>query len=148
MVLAWVLLSSWTPAWQLYVGMVFMAVVMGAPGGLASLGVAQWHMVRAGLWGRLVGAYAALACTGAVAMAGLAATVEMLYHVQLRATEGTAVPFGAWTLQTDSGACWFGAVGVAITGGGVFFLVARQCARKYAAVYAEMELARIKRQSP
>jgi branched-chain amino acid transport system permease protein len=37
MVLASVLLSEWTAAWQIYLGLVFLFMVMYAPGGIASL---------------------------------------------------------------------------------------------------------------
>ena len=139
MVLALVLLSSFTPAWQLYVGLTFMVVVLRVPGGMASLCAAQWRMARAGLLGRWLWAYVAMVCTGGLALGGVAAMVEMIYQLQLRAADGAQVQFGGWTLHSDSPACWWGAAWVAITGGGLFVLVMRQFAREWTALQAELK---------
>jgi branched-chain amino acid transport system permease protein len=86
MVLATVLLSEWTRAWLLYLGLVFMAVVLWAPGGLAGVAQAQWRLWRAGLLGRLLPHYGVLALCGAPVFWGFAAAVEMLYWQQLHTT--------------------------------------------------------------
>jgi branched-chain amino acid transport system permease protein len=88
MVLSSVLLSEWTAAWQLYVGVLFLAMVMHAPGGMASLGV--WHlrwMTQPGasrLWGCYVGCFV----SASVAVLGLTSAIELFYHHQLQSSGG------------------------------------------------------------
>src|SRR3954471_12158313 len=67
MVLALVLLSEFTKAWLLYLGLIFLVMVMYAPGGIASLIMMNLRVAKFGKLGRLVGWYAALAVTGLVA---------------------------------------------------------------------------------
>jgi branched-chain amino acid transport system permease protein len=53
MVLAFVLLSELTKAWLLYLGLVFLFMVMYAPGGIASLIMMNLRLRRSGaqeLW--------------------------------------------------------------------------------------------------
>ena len=54
-----VALSTVTDAWQLYSGLLFIAAVVWAPGGLSGIILAHAPLVRAGPGGRLVPSYAA-----------------------------------------------------------------------------------------
>nr|WP_315242609.1 branched-chain amino acid ABC transporter permease [uncultured Albidiferax sp.] len=97
MVLANVLLSGITKAWLLYVGLVFIAMVVWVPGGVVSLvGRLRW---------RDVPKYAAWA----LAFAGLAAMVEMVYQLQLLASLGPQLRFLGFALDATSGLSWAGA---------------------------------------
>ncbi len=69
MVVATVFLSEITKAWMLYLGLIFLFMVMYAPGGIASLIMMNLRLAKYGKLGRIVGAYLALAGT-AVVMAG------------------------------------------------------------------------------
>ena len=55
MVLAFVLLSELTKAWQLYLGLVFLFMVMYAPGGIASLIMMNLRVAAFGRLQRAVG---------------------------------------------------------------------------------------------
>lgn len=97
MVLANVLLSGITKAWLLYVGLLFIAMVVWVPGGMVSLaGRLRW---------RDTPKYAAWA----LAFAGLAAMVEMVYQLQLRASLGPQLRFMGLALDATSGLSWAGA---------------------------------------
>ena len=61
LVLASVLLSELTKAWLLYLGLVFLFMVMYAPGGIASLIMMNLRVAKFGKFGRLLGAYAGAA---------------------------------------------------------------------------------------
>ena len=61
MVLAFVLLSELTKAWLLYLGLVFLFMVMYAPGGIASLIMMN---LRVAAFGRLQGAVGQLPGAG------------------------------------------------------------------------------------
>ncbi|WP_295956184.1 branched-chain amino acid ABC transporter permease [Rhodoferax sp.] len=106
MVLANVLLSGITKAWLLYVGLVFIAMVVWVPGGVVSLaGQLRWRDApRYAAW--------------ALAFAGFAAMVEMVYQLQLRAALGPQVGFMGLVLDATSGLSWAGAA--AALGAGVF----------------------------
>jgi branched-chain amino acid transport system ATP-binding protein len=88
MVLASVLLSELTKAWLLYLGLVFLFMVMYAPGGVASLIMMNLRVAAlrqaAALW-----PYLALAgCGAAWCWPGRGAMIEMVYHLQLNAALG------------------------------------------------------------
>jgi branched-chain amino acid transport system permease protein len=88
MVLSAVLLSEWTTAWLLYLGVLFVAMVMYAPGGLASIGV--WHLrwVKQAHASRLWGWYLGCLISAAVATLGAASLIELFYHHQLQSSVG------------------------------------------------------------
>ena len=94
MVIALVLLSELTKAWLLYLGLVFLFMVMYAPGGIASLIMMNLRVAAFGKLRTLWTAYLALGGTAFVVLVGAAAMIEMLYHLQLnhRARAGAAVP--------------------------------------------------------
>lgn len=74
-------LSLFTPAWMLYIGLLFLAMMLFAPGGLSSIIVAHGPAWRAGLMLRLVPGYLAAAAAGAVLLAGTVSLVEMCYYL-------------------------------------------------------------------
>ena len=92
-------LSGVTKAWLLYLGLFFCAMVLYAPGGVASLLLAQIGVARAGLFGRLALPYAAGLAACAVALAGLVGIVESVYRLS-DSTESTALVLA--TIQTDA----------------------------------------------
>ena len=83
MVLGFALFSELTKAWQLYLGLIFLFMVMYAPGGIASLIMMNVRVAAHRKLHRLWGWYALLAATALVMLAGLAALIEMVYHLQL-----------------------------------------------------------------
>ena len=117
MVLTTVWWAKLTPAWLLYLGLVFMFMVMYAPGGLLSLSArARRWLTRPGadrpLW-RL----AALAVSGGLTALGAAAMVEMLYHRQWQAAMGPELGFLGLVLRTDMPSHWLSALALAGLGG-------------------------------
>lgn len=147
MVLAFVLLSELTKAWLLYLGLLFVCMVLYAPGGIASVVMNNLRVARAGLLGRLWVAYLALAGSALVALAGLGAMVEMVYHRQLNAALGSGLRFLGLSLDTASADCWVGALLVCATGAALFELVRRQFAQDWQSVQTAMEKATSTRSS-
>jgi len=74
-------LSGVTKAWLLYLGLFFCAMVLYAPGGVASLLLAQIGVARAGLLTRLALPYAAAFAACAATLAGLVGMVESVYRL-------------------------------------------------------------------
>ena len=131
LVLATVLLSEWSQAWLLYLGLVFLGMVMYAPGGMASLVMAHVRLARRGPLRTLVPAYLALAGAALLALLGAACMIEMVYHLQRNAALGPQLTFLGATLDASALVSWLGAAGVLLTGAGLFALCQRQWARQW-----------------
>jgi len=141
MVVAFVLLSELTKAWLLYLGLVFLLMVMYAPGGIASLIMMNLRVAKFGKLGGLLRWHAALGVTGFVAFVGIAAIIEMVYHVQLNEALGSTLKFMGILLDTKSAASWVGAVLTFVVGLIPFELVRRRFAVRWGEVQGEIEAA-------
>ena len=126
MVLAFVLLSELTKAWLLYLGLIFLFMVMFAPGGVASLIMMNLRVAAFGFLRKLWVSYLALFVTGMIVLLGAAAMVEMIYHLQLNAAVGNELQFLGMTLNAKGLNSWVGAGFVLLTGMVLFELVRRQ----------------------
>lgn len=131
MVLALVLLSEFTQAWLLYLGLIFIAMVMVAPGGVAALVMANLRLAKSGYLRRLWPAYLALLATALLALAGAAALLEMVYQLQLGAALGPELRFMGITLDTQAPGSWLGAAMVMLLGLGLFELRRRPFVRAW-----------------
>ena len=139
LVLASVLLSELSKAWLLYLGLVFLFMVMYAPGGIASLIMMNLRLAKYGKLRPLWVSYLALAGTGLVGVLGAACMVEMTYHLQLNAAVGPEMNFLGATINAKSLTSWFGAGFVLLTGGGLFELCRRQFAKQWSSIQEEIE---------
>ena len=139
LVFASVLLSELSKAWLLYLGLVFLFMVMYAPGGIASLIMMNLRLAKFGKLRGLWPSYLALGGTALVAVLGAAAMVEMTYHLQLNAALGPDLNFLGATLQGTSVGSWFGAGFVLLTGLGLFELCRRQFVQQWGAIQEEIE---------
>ena len=139
MVLAMVLLSELTKAWMLYLGLIFLFMVMYAPGGIASLIMMNLRLAKYGKLGRIVTAYMALGGTALAALLGAAAMIEMIYHLQLNAALGDTLRFMGMALDVRSPSSWLGAGAVLLTGLGLFELVRRQFVQDWGQIQEEIE---------
>ncbi len=139
MVLALVLLSELTQAWLLYLGLVFMVMVMYAPGGIASLVMMNVRVAAFGKLRGLMGAYLALAGTGAAMLAGTSAMIEMVYHLQLNESRGPQIKFLGATLNAHGLDSWFGAGFVLLVGASLFDLTRREFVKQWGRIQEEIE---------
>ncbi|MFG0786768.1 branched-chain amino acid ABC transporter permease [Delftia tsuruhatensis] len=139
LVLASVLLSELTKAWLLYLGLVFLLMVMYAPGGVASLIMMNLRVARFGKWRRLAQPYLAIAASALVMIVGGAAIVEMIYHLQLNAALGSQVSFMGVQLDTSSASTWTLAVAVFVVGLGLLEVARRWCLRRWERIQEEIE---------
>jgi len=144
MVLAFILFSEYTSAWLLYLGLIFLFMVMYAPGGVASLIMMNLRVAAFGRLRHLWVSYLALGLCGLCAMAGAAAMIEMTYHLQLSATHVDAVKFLGATLDPYGANSWFGAAFVMLTGLGLFEIARRQFVQQWGEIqeYIEKEIKR------
>ncbi len=144
MVLAFVLLSEFTNAWLLYLGLIFLFMVMYAPGGIASLIMMNLRVAMYGKLKQLWVSYLALGGTALVMLLGAAAMIEMVYHLQLNTTLGSQVVFAGVTLDTKGINSWFGAAMVTLTGLGLFEVTRRQFLKEWGEIqeFIEKEIKR------
>ena len=141
MVVAFVMLSEITKAWLLYLGLVFLLMVMYAPGGIASLIMMNLRVWMYGKLGRVLGWYALLAVTGALMFFGIAAMIEMTYHIQLNEALGPVMRFLGIELNVKASISWLGAAVVAAIGIVLFELTRRRFALHWGEVQGEIEAA-------
>ena len=139
MVVATVLLSEMTKAWLLYLGLVFMLMVMVAPGGIASLIMMNVRVALFGKLRRLLGGYAVLALTGLVTFIGVAAMIEMVYHLQLNTALGPTLHFMRVELNVQNASNWLGALAIALVGFAMFETARRRFARLWGQTQGEIE---------
>jgi branched-chain amino acid transport system permease protein len=139
MVLAFVLFSEITKAWLLYLGLIFLFMVMYAPGGIASLVMMNLRVAAFGRLRELWVSYLALGVTALVVLAGAGAMIEMVYHLQLNTAMGDAVQFLGVTLHAKEANSWFGALFVALTGLGLFELTRHHFRQQWAEIQTDIE---------
>jgi branched-chain amino acid transport system permease protein len=73
-------LAAYTQAWPFYFGLLFLVMVLFAPGGLASLAVAQRRLWEAGALRHALAVYARLAIPVLIAVGAAVLAVEMTYR--------------------------------------------------------------------
>ena len=97
-------LASVTKAWPLYFGLVFLATVLFAPGGLTSLAMLHKRLWDAGLLRRAGVLHARMIVPFALAVAAGVLLVEMAYH----AAEGASAPFrlAGFIVDTRAAGTW------------------------------------------
>jgi len=144
MVLAFVLLSEFTKAWLLYLGLIFLFMVMYAPGGIASLIMMNLRVAAFGRLKELWVSYLALAVTALIVLLGAAAMIEMVYHLKLNAALGPELRFLGTTLNAHGLNSWFGSAFVMLTGLGLFELARRHFVRQWGEIqeFIEKEIKR------
>ncbi|MGE0350453.1 branched-chain amino acid ABC transporter permease [Hydrogenophaga sp.] len=140
MVLAFVLLSEFTKAWLLYLGLIFLFMVMYAPGGVASLIMMNVRVAAYGMLRRVWTSYLALGLLALVVLVGAGAMIEMVYHLQLNAALGDELKFLGATLNARSTGSWFGSAFVMLTGLGLFELTRRQFLREWNQIQTDIEI--------
>jgi branched-chain amino acid transport system permease protein len=139
MVVAFVLLSEFTKAWLLYLGLIFLFMVMYAPGGIASLIMMNLRVAVFGKLHRLWVHYIPLAIAGLIALAGAAAMIEMVYHLQLNSALGPNLRFLGVPLNATGLDSWFGAAFVTLVGLAMFEATRRVFARQWGQIQEEIE---------
>jgi branched-chain amino acid transport system permease protein len=115
-----VMLSDITEIWQLYFGLLFIAMVMFAPQGMAGL-VMMHRSLRGGRALRKVATAYAMALPPALVMlTGVVLVIEMTYRLAVKAADGPDMLFFAVPISADRPPAWLSA-GFLVVGGFVLF---------------------------
>ena len=134
-----VMLSEFTKAWQLYLGVFFIVIVMYAPGGIASLLMQNVRLATHGKFKR-VAKPLVLICLATVAVTvGMVALIEMLYHTTLDADAGPAMRLFGCDIDTSTVTPWLAAVVLVIIAAAAFHRIKKPFQHQWGEVNAEIE---------
>ena len=131
-------LSTMTDAWQLYDGLLFMAVVLWAPGGLSGIILAHAPLLRSGRVAALVPSYSAQLPGLALCLGGIVVLAELAFRLQ--AVRNGASAGQLFWMPAHPHQAWQWAVGVVLLLAGAA-LLRRFWPTARAAWQAQMEAA-------
>jgi len=134
-----VALSDYTKAWQFYLGVFFVAMVMYAPGGVASLILMNLRVMKYRLFGRLRDPYVGVLLSGLVLLLGVVMVVEMSYHLTLNFAAGSTMKLLGFQVDSAAPETWVLAAGVLVAGALSFDAMRRNFVREWGAVQAGIE---------
>lgn len=103
-------LSDYTEAWPFYLGLLFVAVVLFAPRGLAGVLQDAWRFGRRAGVARAAAPLAACAGAGTVLLAGIIALVEMGYHLSAGMGESGRMTLFSVPVDAANPAYWAAAL--------------------------------------
>ena len=111
-----VMLSEFTKAWQLYLGVFFIIIVMYAPGGVASLLMMNVRMMKFRKFTRIAPKLAAISIATLVISTGAVMVIEMLYHLTLDAANGPVMRLFGASVDTTAAPAWIIALALVVAG--------------------------------
>ncbi len=100
------MLSDVTEVWQLYFGLLFIATVMYAPGGIAGLIMMHGPIWRAGALAKLVPSYALMLMPMALLAGGIVLAIEMATHLGVKSAEGSGMKLAGIAFDAKSWQPW------------------------------------------
>lgn len=134
-----VMLSEFTKAWQLYLGVFFILIVMYAPGGVASIFMLNIRVAVHGKFKRIARPLVLICVAAIAALVGMVALIEMLYHVTLDADSGPAMRLFGIAIDTSTVTPWLGASILFIVAAAAFHLIKKPFQHQWGEVNAEIE---------
>jgi branched-chain amino acid transport system permease protein len=121
-------LSDLTPVWQLYFGLIFIAVVMFAPGGLTGLLMKHRPLLKAGTLNKVLPSYLIALGPTLAMVAGLMLAIETIVHYTVNPGDDSHITSFGVPFDAASPSIWALAA-ILLIGG---FLVARITWRRVA----------------
>jgi branched-chain amino acid transport system permease protein len=115
-------LSDMTSVWQLYFGLIFIAVVTFAPGGITGLLMMHRPLIKGGTLGRVLPYYAIAFVPTLAMIAGLVLAIEIIVHYSLNPGEDPNIKAFGIGFNASSPIVWLIALVLTIAG----FFVARR----------------------
>ncbi|MET0962809.1 MAG: branched-chain amino acid ABC transporter permease [Noviherbaspirillum sp.] len=111
-----VLLSDFTKAWQLYLGVFFIVIVMYAPGGIASLLMMNLRLMIYKRFGKVAPRLGMMMLATLIACIGGVMVIEMLYHLTLESSGGTVMRLFGLTVDAAGITGWLVALALVVAG--------------------------------
>jgi branched-chain amino acid transport system permease protein len=115
-------LSDLTPVWQLYFGLIFIAVVLFAPGGITGLLMMHRPLLRAGTLQKVLPSYLEALMPTLAMLAGLVLALETIVHYTVNPGDDSHIK--AFGISFDAASPYIWATSAVLLVGG--FLVARK----------------------
>jgi len=134
-----VALSEYTKAWQLYLGVFFVLLVMFAPGGLSSLILMNLRVMKFRKFGRLRDPYFGVLVSALALAFGAVMLVELTYHLTLNVGQGDRVRLFGFLFDTTRASAWVFATSVFVAAGAAFEYYRRRFKEQWDAVQVEIE---------
>lgn len=125
------ILSDATRVWPLYVGLLFICMVMFAPGGIAGLIAMQRPLLAAGRLHRVLPYYLLALVPGVVALTGVSLLIETSHQFSIRAAYGPERTFFSIPFSVDSPLPWLTGLALAAGGSWLFLRAARLARNAY-----------------
>jgi branched-chain amino acid transport system permease protein len=132
-------MSEFTKAWQLYLGVVFVLMVMYAPGGLSSLILMNLRVVGYGKFKRLLDPYLGVFAGSLLLTLGVIMVIEMTYHLTLEAANGTVRSIFGFQMDTAGVTAWIIAASLLLGGSLIFEPMRRRFKAEWDAIAEEIE---------
>jgi branched-chain amino acid transport system permease protein len=134
-----VALSEYTKAWQFYLGVFFVLMVMYAPGGIASLILMNLRVAKYRLFNRLWKPYGWLLSATALLLVGVIMIVEMSYHLTLGFGTGTRMMLFGLDVDAAGVVSWTVAAALTLAGAWAFNATRKTFGRSWGDVQVTIE---------
>ena len=121
-------LTNVTTVWQLYFGIIFIGIVMFAPGGMARLLMMHRPLIRAGSWLLVIPSYLVAAPPTLALALGVILAIETVAHYTTTGGEGNVINLVGIPFNATAPTTWLAAAVLVIAG----FLIARVTWRRVA----------------
>jgi branched-chain amino acid transport system permease protein len=109
-------LSLLSNSWVMYVGVLFIAMVMYAPGGIAGIFAAHAPIARIGRLRELAVPYLRILVPGLIAVLGFVTLVELTSFLTIGAAQGKQFKLGSATVDAASSGPWLFGFGCLLIG--------------------------------
>ncbi len=133
-----VVLATITKAWLLYLGMFFVLMVMYCPGGVATLIMMQFPIIKAKRFGEILPSYCLAAVAGLTLLAAVVFAVEMIYHLSLEAASGTSKAFFGMQVDIASAGPWLAVAAMGAAGATLLVFAQRAVTRHWDAIMGDI----------
>jgi branched-chain amino acid transport system permease protein len=134
-----VALSEYTKAWQLYLGVFFVLLVMYAPGGLSSLILMNLRVLKFKKFARLRDPYVGLLLAALALAFGTVLIIELMYHVTLNVGQGPEVRLFGFLFDTTRAPGWVFAVSTLAAAAAAFEFYRRRFKQQWDDAQVEIE---------
>ena len=124
-------LSDYTGAWLLYVGLMFVLVVMYAPWGLAGLLLMHQPLLATGTWRRVLPAYGLALAPVLMLCLGGVLLIETSHHLLVKSADGSAMRLLGMAYDAKSATVWLGMLVLLGLGGWALKRVAPQVSEAF-----------------